>query len=232
MKLSISVKSAIIWLFVLVIVVNGLGVLGRIVENLLGYEETTSLVKLFHVGLEGNITTYFSSLLLLISGVLLALIAAVKRANGERYIRHWAGLALIFFYLSLDEAVKIHELTIDPLREAFNPSGIFYYAWVIVAIPLVIIVGLIYLRFLLDLPPNTRLLFIASGAIFVFGALGMDLIAGVFLSSDWERSSAIVTGLIILEEFLENVGIALFISSLLLYMRQDPTLTVTTVELT
>ena len=117
MKLSIPVRTIIIWLFILVVVVNAIGVFGRIVEELLDYEGTSRLVALFHCGQEGNVTTWFSSMLLLVSAALLALIAAGKRKLGQPYTGHWAGLALIFLYLSLDEAARIHELTIDPLRE-------------------------------------------------------------------------------------------------------------------
>ncbi len=231
MKLSISVKTIIIWLFILVVAVNAIAVVGRIVENLLDYEGTTGIVSLFHVGREGNITTWISSMLLLASAVLLALVAAGKGKHGEPYVRHRAGLALIFIYLSVDEAARIHELTIDPIREAINPSGIFYYAWVIVAIPLLLLFAILYLRFLLDLPRTTRLLFIASSAIYVFAALGMDMIGGFVLTSDMDHSSAIADALIVLEEFLENGGIALFITALILYLKQDQELHEITFEL-
>lgn len=231
MKLSISVKTIIIWLFILVVAVNAIGVVGRIVENLLDYEGTTGIVSLFHVGREGNITTWFSSMLLLASAVLLALVAVGKGKHGEPYVRHWAGLALIFLYLSVDEAARIHELTIDPIREAINPSGIFYYAWVIVAIPLLLLFVILGLRFLLDLPRTTRLLFIASGAIYVFAALGLDMIGGFVLTSDMDHSSAIADALIVLEEFLENGGIALFITTLILYLKQDQEMHEITFEL-
>jgi hypothetical protein len=221
MKLTIGVRHIIIWLFVLVLLVNALGIFGRTVEELLGYEGTSRVVRLFHVGLEGNITTWFSSILLLSSAALLAVIALGKRRLGQPYVGHWLGLALIFLYLSIDEAARVHELTIDPLREAFNPSGVLYYAWVIVAIPLVLLFALLYLRFLLALPRTTQLLFVAAGAMYVFAALGMDMIGGLVLTSDLESSAIIADALVILEEFSENAAVALFISALLLYMKQD-----------
>ncbi|HSG15936.1 MAG TPA: hypothetical protein VLE70_06390 [Anaerolineae bacterium] len=231
MKLSVSVRTVIIWLFASVLVANAIGVVSRMVENLLGYEGTSKIVRLFHVGQEGNITTWFSSMLLSMSAVLLALIAAGKRARREPYIKHWTGLAVIFIYLSLDEAAKIHELTIDPLREALNLTGALYYAWVIVAIPLLLLLAVLYLHFLLDLPGMTRLLFVAAGAIYVFGGMGMDMVGGIVLTSDLERSLALADLLIIIEEFLENVGVALFITALVLYMKQEPDMNELTLKL-
>ena len=48
---------------------------------------------------------------------------------------------------------------------------------------LVMGVGLCYLRFLLQLERRTRLLFVAAGALFVGGALGMEMIAGIVVES-------------------------------------------------
>ena len=48
MKLMLSARSLIIWLFILVLVVNAIGFIGRSVEFLVGYEGTTEFVSLFH----------------------------------------------------------------------------------------------------------------------------------------------------------------------------------------
>ncbi len=222
MKITIDSKKIILALFVLVIVLNSIGIVGRLIENLLGYEETTNLVKQFHVNREGNITNWFSSMLLFASATLLALIARARHVYDLSYVRHWAFLSFIFLYMSIDEAVRIHELTMDPLRKVFRATGIFHYAWVIIAIPMIIILAVLYFRFLLDLPRVTRILFIAAGAIFVFGALGLELVGGYIVTSDLDGASALANIFIVLEEFLENVGIALFISALILYMKQLP----------
>lgn len=219
MKIKISTKSVAVWLTGIVVVVNFIGVVGRAVENLLGYQDTTELVRLFHVGYEGNITSWISSMLLLISAVLLAVIAIGKRQLGGPYMRHWSVLALIFVYLSMDEAARIHELTMYPLRSAFDPTGVFYYAWVIVAIPLVLLFAVSYLGFLRALPRSTRILFVIAGLLFVIGAIGMDMLGGLFITSDLARGQTIATLIQIIEEFLENMGIVIFIVALVSYLR-------------
>lgn len=220
MTLQISSKKSISVLFVLVFVMNAIGVFGRFIENLLGYERTTPVVRLFHVAQEGNITTWFSSILLLISAVLLALIAKARKSNEDTYVLHWALLAIVFLYMSIDEAARIHELTIEPLRNALNVSGIFYYAWVIIAIPAILFVGIFYLRFLLNLPRSTRLLFLLAGAIFIFGGLGLELIGGYVVSQDLDGYSSVAPIVYTIEEFMENLGVAIFIAALILYMKQ------------
>jgi len=96
---------------------------------------TKSFLPLFETAAEANIISWFSSLLLLIAGALLLLIARVETHSADTYARHWKILAWVFFFLSMDETASLHEELIVPLRNAIGTSGIFYFAWVIVAIP-------------------------------------------------------------------------------------------------
>jgi hypothetical protein len=121
--------------------------------------------------------------------------------------------------MSLDEAAKIHEGTIEPLRAFFNTSGIFYYAWVIIAFPAILLLTIFYARFLTHLPQNIRRLFLIAGALFITGLVGMEMVGGYFLThktGNWNYGSIILT----LEEFLENVGIVIFIKALLFYIKK------------
>jgi len=38
------------------------------------------------------------------------------------------------------------------------------------------IFGLVYLRFLVDLPPKTRHLFLIAGLVYISGVLGMEMV--------------------------------------------------------
>jgi hypothetical protein len=217
LKLYISTRKIIIWLIIMVVALNLIGFIGRGVENYLGYERTTPFVRLFHVTGEGNITSWFSSLILLFSAIVLLVIAKTVSARGGPYIKHWYALSIIFAYLALDEAASIHELTMDPLRNLLHPTGIFHFAWVIIAIPLVLLFVIVYIKFLFYLPKDTRWLFLVGGFLYVFGAMGMDMVAGFILDNDLVQGR--LYGLLItIEEFLENVGIVTFIYALLSYL--------------
>lgn len=212
-----SAKGVLIWLIVVTLIFNSIGVIGRGIEYLMGIKETTPVVHLFHVAEEGNLTTWFSALLLLVCCMLLALIATVTKCQGKRYWRHWGVLSGLFFYLSLDEAAAIHELAIEPLRALFNTAGIFYYAWVIPAIVLLAVLAIFYAKFLRDLPRRSSVLFMVAGIIYVFGAIGMDMAVGVIITRQLPR--LFEPALITIEEMCENFGVILFIYALLLYIK-------------
>ena len=81
-------------------------------------------------------------MVLLLCSLVLYYIASMRRQRDGGYAWHWLGLSIIFCGLSMDEAVGLHEMAIDPMRELFGASGIFLYAWVIPALVFVAVVGL------------------------------------------------------------------------------------------
>ena len=151
---------------------------------------------------------------------------ARKRAQ-ERFVIQWFVLGAIFFFLGFDEAFAIHEELNAPLRSALGLGGhqlvpdytsLFYYAWVIPYGILTLIVGLIYLPFLYNLPSRTRNLFFLAGAMYVTGALVLELVEGLIQSVGAPRPIYVL--LYVIEETLEMGGIILFINALLEHMRQ------------
>ena len=177
-------------------------------------------VYLLSAQTEGNIPTWYSSSTLLLCSIILATIAAGKKLAGERFVPHWVGLSLIFLYISVDEASRIHELAVAPIRAAFDPRGFLYFAWVIPAMILVAVFVLAYLKFLAALPKETRRRFLIAGAIFVAGALGMELIGGAYLDQQGRPDLAYAM-IASTEEFLEMLGVVVFIYALLSYMGSD-----------
>jgi len=173
-------------------------------------------VSLFRVRGEGKIPTWYSACTLLFSSILLATIAFAKRASRDRYLIYWIGLAIIFLYMSLDEATAIHEMMGDPLQTALNTKGLLYFAWVIPATAFLMIFGVVYLRFLIDLPPKTRHLFMIAGIVYISGVLGMEMIGAKY----WSRYGADLTYGIMatVEEILEMSGILVFIYALIDYL--------------
>jgi hypothetical protein len=194
---------------------------GRGIEYYLGIETTTEFVRLFHVAEEANITSWFSSMILLLCSLLLAVIAVDKHQQKDKYKKHWSALSIIFLYLSIDEAARIHEVIGFELRDLLDTKGAFYQAWVILMIPLLLVMLVVFFRFLLDLPKSFRALFLISAFIFIFGALGMEMIGCIYRDNihvNWKLINAIS---ITIEEFLENVGIVIFIYALLRYIKTN-----------
>ncbi len=171
------------------------------------------------VNSEGNVATFFSTLILLVSASLLFLIAFVKRQLAHRYRKHWMGLSFIFFYLALDEAAGIHEKFNRITQGVFHQKqGVFFLAWVIPFGILLLVFMASYVRFLVHLPVRSRLLFMLSGAIYVFGALVMEVIGGLYVQA--EGDNLMFQVLLMIEEGMEMLGVSLFIFSLLDYLQQ------------
>lgn len=174
--------------------------------------------KQFNIDAELNVPAWYSTFALLFSSGLLAIIAAVKKQECDRYFSQWKVLSLIFLFFSIDEALGIHELFIIPsLRKTLNLSAIFYQTWVIIGAVLVGIFVVKYQKFLRHLPEKTRFLFSLAGSFYVGGALGMEMVGGV-LTKLYGRTSVQLAIAIVTEEFLEMVGVLVFIYALMTYI--------------
>ena len=201
---------------------------GKFSALYLGYDHVLGLVPLFDLEREENIPTLYSSIAILFCSALLAIIAFAKKKNGELNYRYWLGLAVIFLFLSIDESVSIHERLRAPVRSLLNPPELLYAAWVIPYGIALIIFLFVYLKFIINLPAKTRLLFILAGLIYVMGALGLEIIGGplykvhrALQESDSKKAYipfVVVSGF---EELLEMVGIVVFMYALMSYIDSD-----------
>ena len=195
---------------------------GQLITYWSGHPEVYGLVHLFFLGDEGNVPTYFSAVILLLGALLLAVIAVLKGQSGDRYRRYWAALSFVFVYMSVDEAAQVHELMSRPVEELLgqSPGGIFSYAWVIPGLAIMCLVALLFLRFVLHLPPKIRWMAIAAGAMFFGGAIGFELIEGRFdaLYGHTNLAFSLITTV---EETLEMAAVILW-DHALLYLAARP----------
>ena len=89
---------------------------GQISKYFLGHDSVLGLVHVFDLESEHNIPAWFSSSMLFVCGLLLGMVAFTRRVEGARYAAHWTGLSIIFLYMSLDEAIMIHEKWDKPME--------------------------------------------------------------------------------------------------------------------
>lgn len=183
------------------------------------------LFNLFNIRTEGNMAAYYSSMTLLMASFLLAFISLFRKIHGLSHSL-WLILSIIFLYLSIDEAVQLHERVEIIMDNNFDLTGYLSWAWVIpYGLLFIIFAAVYYIKFLPQLPRNIYWLFIISGAIFVTGAIGVEMIGAKNYHS--ENSSEIINAICYsIEEFLEMLGIALFIYALLLYIKEEIDITV------
>ena len=178
------------------------------------------LGQFFYLDGERNLPTAFSTFLLLLAAAMLTLIACVERRWRHR-VAHWAVLALGFALMAIDEAWAFHERLTVPMREALGnrDPGIFYDAWVVPALALLLVLALFFARFLLGLPSSTRLRFLVAGVVYVGGAVGIELIEGRFVETHGDRNLTFGT-ISTIEETMEMVGVILFIRALLVHLAE------------
>ncbi len=141
--IKLKPKVVLIILAVISVILIGLSIWGQYLKYFPGTYDIHGawgefsidlLMQGFYVDLEANVPTYFNVIILFISALLLGCIAAWKFSVKDKFRIHWAGLALIFLYLSMDEAAALHERLIKPMRSIVNfegYGGLFYFAWVI-----------------------------------------------------------------------------------------------------
>ena len=177
----------------------------------------SDIARRFTVDSEGSVPAWYSSILLLAAAALLAVTAMVAFRSRDHWWKHWSALAGLFCLLSLDEAASFHESLILPLQTHFGARGIFFFAWVIPGMFFVGAVGLAFLKFVLNLDHRTRNRFIASGGLFVGGALGMELVGGAFIDALGEEHILYILAAAI-EETCEMLGVTLFIVAILKHL--------------
>ena len=209
-------KKIVRFLLITTIIINLLGLLRNIFEYVFNFEYGFELLEIFNLNEEHNIPALYSSVILLLCGVIIYYISLNKKNPRDRYYRHWLWLSIIFFYLSLDEAISIHENV--QVRFLLEKDDILYHdSWVIVFSILVAIFIFAYSRFLQHLPQASRKMFIISGCIYIFGSMGMEIV-GSFTQEFYGKASMIHAMATTIEEFLEMMGIVVFINALLSYV--------------
>ena len=217
LALVITPQKVLRWLMACIIFLVTASVVVKIVT---AQHPSKSLNKLFNMDEEGNIPTYFSSAILLLSAGLVLLIAREKRRLQDAFTRQWFGLALTFLLLSLDETVSMHEYFTYYLHTHLGGHGASQTSWAALGAVLVAGFGLVYLRFLLALPSPTRIRMAVAGVVYVLGALGFEYLGGRIINATSDHS-LLYQICSTMEESLEMLGVYLFIRTLLLYMAEE-----------
>lgn len=221
-QLTLDATSVTRTLVIAAVALVALSTIALLVSAMLGRSaHDVRLAQFFYVDGERNIPTAFSVFLLLCCAALLAVIAMLERQQAQPVL-YWVVLAVGFVLMTIDEGWSFHERLIQPVRALMGGErpGLFYYAWVVPALGLVTLLGLFFLRFLLRLSPATRLRFVAAGAIYVGGAVGVELIEGWVDQERGDRN--VVSGLIgTLQETMEMTGCIAFIRALLLHIADN-----------
>ncbi len=181
-----------------------------------------TIESFLHFNGEANFPAWLSSLVLLISSVLLGVIFYLKKQSKNPFYRHWKWLAIIFLILTIDETAQIHESFSRIFSSKLPDSYWFFdskFSFFLIGVPLALVLGFVFLKFLLHLPKKTKRLFIIAGAIFLGGALGLELFSNylhhIHTHYFWFRMTQSM------EEVFELFGIVIFNYALFLHLEKD-----------
>ncbi|MEO1015624.1 MAG: hypothetical protein AAFX08_10600 [Pseudomonadota bacterium] len=198
-----------------------LSLLGLIFEFGLGRDHVKGFVPMFRLSMERNVPTVFSTLLLFsLSGVLF-LVGEGARARKDSRAAQWRALAVIALLLAFDEGGHIHELLDEEtawIEWLIEPSGAFAWPWVIAYACLTVAVSLFFLPLFLSLPTRYRVIFGTAAALFVSGALGLDMLEAQ--AFDAGRSPLLIEALCSLEEVMEMSAVAIALCGLAAYAEE------------
>ncbi|MCP5099546.1 MAG: hypothetical protein GY943_28665 [Chloroflexi bacterium] len=171
------------------------------------------------VGGDKTIPGWFSSTLLLFCAGLIYVTALVEAKNKSRFTRHWKGLAFVFLFLSLDETAAIHEWS-GSFLSLSGFGGFLLYSWVIFGLIFVTVFVFAYLRFFWHLPRSTQIGFFIAGAMFVGGALGLEML-NARIEFQVGAESLLYQAMTGLEELLEMSGLIVLVNSVWRYLEQQ-----------
>lgn len=161
---------------------------------------------LSYVDLEGNVPSWYSSMLLLAAASAAGLLSLGERASGGPHWRAWRLLAVGFAAMSCDEAAGLHEHLTAPLRFLLDDAPALRYPLVLPGVAIAAATWVYLARFLRDLPPVSRRRLLASGAVFLAGALGFETMGGWY-DPTLHGESATYLALTHAEETCELLGV-------------------------
>ena len=220
-RITLSPRNTVIWLSTIAIflVVAHLITIGM-PYLLEGFEHVLVrvLFSLFFIDAEGNLPAIFSTWLFLINAILFLMVRKAAGLAGDSQ-KIWLVLSIVFVFLALDESISIHERLIDPLRLALNATGIFYYAWIIPYGIGVVLLSIVTIPVFWRMQKRIRFYFGLSAAIYLFAAIGLEMISGKYLVMMNEKKDIVWILMVTLEETLEMAGLIILVYALLLLLR-------------
>lgn len=223
MDIIVSPRKLLILLLLMIGILLSANIMSIVVFH--GFDHTPAsmaFVAIFNFDYEKNVPTLFSSLQLIVVGLILSIIGVKQKSNREIYVP-WLALAVIFLFLAIDETAELHERLTTLTRDAVDPirlTGSLFFAWVIPYGLGVLVLVIALSNFLLRLPRKTALLFTASGAIYITGAIGFEMLGAGYFES-YSSGRAIYSVFYTCEELLEMLGVSLFIYALLAYISNE-----------
>ncbi|MGK7909427.1 MAG: hypothetical protein AB4040_19640 [Synechococcus sp.] len=202
-------KTAISSVFVI------LSILNLIVQYAkYGINDREDWMYMFNMDKEYNFPILYTVALIIICSVLIKQISILEKDRQSPFTEYWRILYFIFIFLAFDEAFQIHVIFMLFPELAKKLPGIFHFPWVI---PLAAF-GLYSVKFILNLPAKIKILFLLSAAFYIGGALGIEMLGGLWIRIAGNQRNLVYALIASVEEMMEIIGLIMFIYSLMIYI--------------
>jgi len=176
--------------------------------------------RLINVGFEGNIPTWFSSILLAIAAYWAYKCSLVSNINiKERHKTVWKVLALLLILMSCDEIAQMHEHLGRVINKYFFNSIELASTWIVyLGIPIVLMLVIVAIQVYSALEkPNIAGKFLVIGFIlYITGAFLLEATINLFNHETLEWLWRIEN---ITEEIFEMTGVFLIVKGLYKYYK-------------
>lgn len=190
---------------------------GQWARFVLGHDRVFGLVRLFDVGREGNVPTWFASTLLLVATLLLWSVAAYERRRGGPHVAHWALLGVATMLMSVDETASVHERLRLHHFGIGDADSFLTRSWTVPVGLGALVAGACCIPFLRGLPAVTRRRFVVAAGVFLFAAVGLEIVSALY-AMEHGQLNLTFAAIASVEEFLEMTGVILLIRALLLHL--------------
>jgi len=220
MEYTVNPKKVTVILLVIIATLAAMHIAQLVTYYVIGDPRVFDFIKMVDFDYETNLPTLYSVIAIILCSIILFLIASGKKKTQQPYRFQWKLLAWIFLFLALDEGVSIHEDIGDVMELFVTASGYLYFPWVIPYAGLLVILALVYFRFLLHLPRPTMIRFIIAGGLFLTGAIGIEIISAQ--EADIHGTATITYSILYtIEELCEMIAIVIFLQALLEYYASE-----------
>jgi len=198
------------WLWSAVVVLVGMHIAASIVHfRITGLPCHTR--ELFDLEENESFGQYFMTMILLFAGLLVLYHARRLREQDRATGILWLMLGVGFCVLSVEKVAGVHQII-----SSWAPVS-----WTALGATVAVLVGIAYVPFLLRLPASTRNLFIAAGALYLAGSIGIDFAAKwlpgtAVYDPCFDRMASLGIGLTTaIENAMEMSGMVLFINAMI-----------------
>ena len=171
----------------------------------------------FDFNLERNWPTAYATFLLGFAAYLLFYVG--QWPHTKTFRKQWFALGGIFTFLALDEWYEIHESLARWMAPWTRPYDYLAHGWVLPYAILLVVLIACFARFFLSFASRYRALFALSGALYVGGALALEIVAAP-RARHYGYVDREYLILCTFEEALEFTGVLLFTYSLLAFIAE------------